>query len=281
MSGVPKWTRVGSSAHFRFKTSPARSQRKNSPRACSACQRRKSKCTGAVPCRNCRKHRTACSIDTETDQRRKTQLKRRLMQLEETSGLLDGLLEILRDENRVGRSSLHGSLGSNRFLNTICKDIWRKPSLQKTVHESVDHARLRYLDDFLIDDHQPPVAFQKIFSPEDGHEATTVGESQNDSHKSLNEGFIRKSPCMMLPVDMPNNRIQSSMCSPGVGSLRPRLHGPQTQCHPGDTGSPAGAQYICGLNGTALFPPHCLEPPFSFQERDFGSEMLRKLRVKV
>ncbi|KAE8397336.1 hypothetical protein BDV37DRAFT_265854 [Aspergillus pseudonomiae] len=228
---------------------------------------------------NCRKHTTACSIDKETDQRRKAHLKHRLMELEEISDLLDGLLEILRDENRIGRSDLIGRLGGSKFLDTFYGSIWRKTSLRKAANESSSHTELRYFGDFPTDYHQPSDEIRKIFSPEAGNRAASVDKSRKEPLKSSNEGAsTRKPPYVRLPMDMTNNRIWNSLCSSG---LRPHLHRPQAKCHRRGIESPIRKQDKGGHHGAVFPQPQCLEPPLCLRERDLDVELLRKLSVKV
>ncbi|KAL2785572.1 hypothetical protein BJX66DRAFT_314484, partial [Aspergillus keveii] len=47
-------------------------------RACSACQEKRSKCSGGVPCRKCHENGTECLIDLNTDKRRRTLLKQKI-----------------------------------------------------------------------------------------------------------------------------------------------------------------------------------------------------------
>ncbi|RMJ28952.1 Transcription factor [Aspergillus sp. HF37] len=75
------------------------SRRKNVARACSACRQRKAKCTGRIPCNLCRENNTDCSIDQDTDERRKITQKRKAESLEQDRDLLLRLVKVLRDEN--------------------------------------------------------------------------------------------------------------------------------------------------------------------------------------
>ncbi|OJJ48145.1 hypothetical protein ASPZODRAFT_62889 [Penicilliopsis zonata CBS 506.65] len=65
-------------------------------RACTQCRRRKVKCTGETPCRNCIDNRLGCRIDEENDGRRRLSAKRKIESLQQDRDLLLGLLEILR-----------------------------------------------------------------------------------------------------------------------------------------------------------------------------------------
>lgn len=204
-------------------------------------------CTGEIPCGGCHTYRTACLVDKETDQRRKLQSRRRLAQLEQTSDVLDGLLELLRDENRIGRSDLHGRLRSSRLLSTIYEDICKRRSPHKPANESRNHT-----------------------------------ESQNDPHERPNITIsTRDSSCIKLLTHIPIHQTHQPLYSSEFLSLSSPIHKPQAQHYYGDTKAPVRAQYDDDLANAAVSQPHCREPLFSLQQRDIDGEMLRKLSVQV
>ncbi|KAL3485378.1 hypothetical protein BJX62DRAFT_217312, partial [Aspergillus germanicus] len=67
-------------------------------RACSACQEKRMKCSGGVPCRKCHKNRTECLIDLNTDKRRRTLLKQKIDALED---MITSILETLRNKEKA------------------------------------------------------------------------------------------------------------------------------------------------------------------------------------
>ncbi|KAH8691609.1 hypothetical protein BGW36DRAFT_305078 [Talaromyces proteolyticus] len=71
-------------------------RRKNVSSACQACKARKLKCSGVPPCKTCLKSKVECVIDTEGDQRRKLNLKKKIDSLEDDRRLLLQLMETLQ-----------------------------------------------------------------------------------------------------------------------------------------------------------------------------------------
>ncbi|KAL3487799.1 hypothetical protein BJX62DRAFT_186872 [Aspergillus germanicus] len=67
-------------------------------RACSACQERRSKCSGGVPCTKCYESDTECLVDPGTDNRRRALLLQKINQLQCT---ITNIIETLRDEEKA------------------------------------------------------------------------------------------------------------------------------------------------------------------------------------
>ncbi|KAL3442473.1 hypothetical protein BJX65DRAFT_286844 [Aspergillus insuetus] len=67
-------------------------------RACSACQERRSKCSGGVPCTKCNESDTKCHVDPRTDNRRRALLLQKISDLQDT---LTNIIETLRDEEKA------------------------------------------------------------------------------------------------------------------------------------------------------------------------------------
>ncbi|KAH8691636.1 hypothetical protein BGW36DRAFT_304596 [Talaromyces proteolyticus] len=97
---------------------PRRVRAKNASRACSECQKRKIKCIGTNPCRNCEENSLFCEINDETDGRRRTALKRKVEDLEQDREFLLRLVEALRDDDQHALQ-LFNLIRSNASLDDI------------------------------------------------------------------------------------------------------------------------------------------------------------------
>lgn len=76
--------------------------------ACFGCKKRKTRCSGKVPCTQCVQRGTVhdCLIDSTTDLRRKGVSDRRIDELERDRVLLDDIVETLRNSTDVQIESL-------------------------------------------------------------------------------------------------------------------------------------------------------------------------------
>ncbi|KAL4902736.1 hypothetical protein BDW74DRAFT_169327 [Aspergillus multicolor] len=97
--------------------------RQKATTACSYCRRQKIKCSGQQPCYQCVANDVECTLDPTTDQRRTTDLKRKLVDLEENNDLLRRLLRTLRHKNAyptVGeiKSFMNGTMTRQRVDKT-------------------------------------------------------------------------------------------------------------------------------------------------------------------
>ncbi|GAM37203.1 C6 transcription factor [Talaromyces pinophilus] len=97
---------------------PRRVRPKNASRACNECQKRKIKCIGSNPCKNCHENSLFCEINDETDGRRRFALKRKVEDLEQDRHLLLGLIEALRDDGYQS-TQLLALIRSNASLDDI------------------------------------------------------------------------------------------------------------------------------------------------------------------
>uniref|UniRef100_A0A093VRN9 Nitrogen assimilation transcription factor nirA n=1 Tax=Talaromyces marneffei PM1 TaxID=1077442 RepID=A0A093VRN9_TALMA len=97
---------------------PRRVRPKNASRACNECQKRKIKCIGSNPCKNCHENSLYCEINDETDGRRRFALKRKVEDLEQDRHMLLGLIEALRD-NGYQAGQLLGLIRNNASVDDI------------------------------------------------------------------------------------------------------------------------------------------------------------------
>ncbi|EED20777.1 nitrogen assimilation transcription factor nirA, putative [Talaromyces stipitatus ATCC 10500] len=97
---------------------PRRVRPKNASRACNECQKRKIKCIGSNPCKNCHENSLYCEINDETDGRRRFALKRKVEDLEQDRHFLLGLVEALRDDE-YHAMQLFNLIRSNSSLDDI------------------------------------------------------------------------------------------------------------------------------------------------------------------
>ncbi|KAL4802520.1 hypothetical protein BDV18DRAFT_62412 [Aspergillus unguis] len=87
--------------------------------ACAECRRRRSKCTGGIPCDRCRGDKTACVVNEDSDRRRKGVLERRLELLERDRSLLSVLIESLQQANELEASRVLDVIRSRSSLDDI------------------------------------------------------------------------------------------------------------------------------------------------------------------
>ncbi|KAJ5584949.1 uncharacterized protein N7459_004749 [Penicillium hispanicum] len=129
--------------------------------ACTACQKRKSRCIGGVPCDACRNANTQCAIDEGSDGRRKTSVKRKIDALEQNQDLLFRLVDTLRDEDDQSSRGVLNLIRSNASLDEIrlclaqnehsdvpghdeaTAEQSKKP---KSVHKPQSNPRLKFMD---------------------------------------------------------------------------------------------------------------------------------------
>lgn len=87
-----------------------------------------------MPCENCNKRGEICTIDEDSDQRRKCVLKRKLEVLEDKGALLDQLVHALRDYDKTVAAQVVNLIRSNATLREIgayIDDIPARPKLEK------------------------------------------------------------------------------------------------------------------------------------------------------
>ncbi|OKL57382.1 hypothetical protein UA08_07414 [Talaromyces atroroseus] len=104
---------------------PRRVRPKNASRACNECQKRKIKCVGSNPCKNCHENSLYCEINDETDGRRRFALKRKVEDLEQDRHLLLGLVEALRDDD-YHTMQLLNLIRSNASLDEIRLAVYNR-----------------------------------------------------------------------------------------------------------------------------------------------------------
>lgn len=88
-----------------------------------------------MPCENCNKTGAICTIDEDSDQRRKRVLKRKLETLEDKGALLDQLVLTLKSSDRTVAAQVVNLIRSHATLDEIrayIDDILERPKLEKT-----------------------------------------------------------------------------------------------------------------------------------------------------
>lgn len=88
-----------------------------------------------MPCENCNKIGAICTIDEDSDQRRKRVLKRKLETLEAKGTLLDQLVLTLQNSDRTVAAQVVNLIRSHATLDEIrayIDDILERPKLEKT-----------------------------------------------------------------------------------------------------------------------------------------------------
>jgi hypothetical protein len=91
-------------------------KKKRVKKACEACRRRKSKCSGTAPCTACQINDLECVIDLSSDMRRKTAMQRYLEERRIHAQTLEDLAGIIR-QNEV--AELAGILERVRLAPTL------------------------------------------------------------------------------------------------------------------------------------------------------------------
>ncbi|KAL3488313.1 hypothetical protein BJX62DRAFT_180175 [Aspergillus germanicus] len=117
-----------------FSASPASNpivKRKKSSRACSACQQKRTRCSGGIPCQRCKESDTVCLVDPETDNRRRTLLMRKIDTLQDT---IINIIETLRDEEKA--DWLIGTVRSNASLKQVQQILARDLSKNSPLDRS-------------------------------------------------------------------------------------------------------------------------------------------------
>ncbi|KAJ6121025.1 hypothetical protein N7523_005305 [Penicillium sp. IBT 18751x] len=109
---------------------------KKATTACSACQKRKSKCIGGIPCLPCQNSKTECIFNADNDGRRRVTLKRRIEALEQDRDLLMRLVNTIRDEDEQKGRSLLALIRSNAPLDKIRLHLAENQNLSND-HEAV------------------------------------------------------------------------------------------------------------------------------------------------
>ncbi|KAL4876411.1 hypothetical protein BJY04DRAFT_199911 [Aspergillus karnatakaensis] len=110
--------------------------------ACIQCRKRRSKCTGDIPCDACRHQGTNCVRDEELDGRRKIGVKRKVELLEQEitrlrldKMLLDRMLRIIRESSIEEVDHLLRLIQRTTSLDTLrshlCEDQGQKPSAKQ------------------------------------------------------------------------------------------------------------------------------------------------------
>ncbi|KAI9923927.1 hypothetical protein MW887_008233 [Aspergillus wentii] len=98
-------------------------RRRNVGVACLACKTRKLKCSNEHPCSNCRKNNIECTINKDSDKRRRDNLKRKIEVLEEKEDILIRLVDTLRDSGQNRTAHLLNFIRGNNSLAEIKRYI--------------------------------------------------------------------------------------------------------------------------------------------------------------
>ncbi|KAJ5773370.1 C6 transcription factor SndA [Penicillium paradoxum] len=104
--------------------------------ACRECQRRRTRCSGAPQCSECRIHNRDCVFDEAADRRRKASARRTQDQLDHYRALVDDLLGIIRERDGQTVQSIIDIIRSGAELvvirdmltNILEKDLGRLDS---------------------------------------------------------------------------------------------------------------------------------------------------------
>ncbi|KAL6234135.1 hypothetical protein BDW75DRAFT_231358 [Aspergillus navahoensis] len=107
--------------------------------ACTECRKRKSKamlsCVGLPPpCERCRRQKTECILDEESDRRRRGVLERRLDALEQDRTLLVRLVDCIRDGSQEEATRVLNYIRSDASLDDIRRFLAQSPSLSEIEH---------------------------------------------------------------------------------------------------------------------------------------------------
>ncbi|KAL4987083.1 hypothetical protein BDW68DRAFT_188302 [Aspergillus falconensis] len=107
--------------------------------ACTECRKRKSKamlsCVGLPPpCERCRRQKTECILDEESDRRRRGVLERRLDALEQDRTLLVRLVDCIRHGSQEEASRVLNYIRSDASLDDIRQFLAQSESPSETEH---------------------------------------------------------------------------------------------------------------------------------------------------